>query len=375
MKIAVFHNVPLGGAKRTVYEQIKYLSFKHELHLYIISGSKEAFFNINKYVASTKVFDFDISSNMPGFLRRLHSDFKNFITLKNIHKQIAKDIDNNNFDAILVHPDRFTQAPYLLKYVKTPSVYFCQELLRIAYEEELALAENVIFIKKFYEKTTRLLRKYVDRTNAQKADKIIVGSRYIQRKVSIIYKRKAIVCPLGVDVNIFKKSNKIKNKNIILFIGAKGFVSGYNFANSWYDSLPDILRSRYIFEAIDFTDNKSHFMSDKQLAAKYNQSFITICASYNEPFGLVPLESMACGTPVLAVSQGGYKETIINGETGYLLPRKINTFTKYFIKLVNNKKFYQDMGQASVIYIKKNWSWRLHGRQLNTLLLNLCKTK
>lgn len=40
--------------------------------------------------------------------------------------------------------------------------------------------------------------------------------------------------------------------------------------------------------------------------------------SQTEPFGLIPIEAMACGTPVIAFNRGGPKETILDGKTGFL---------------------------------------------------------
>jgi glycosyltransferase involved in cell wall biosynthesis len=53
----------------------------------------------------------------------------------------------------------------------------------------------------------------------------------------------------------------------------------------------------------------------------YNRAKATVCANVLEPFGLVPLESMACGTPVIAVREGGLRESVRDGETGYLVDR------------------------------------------------------
>jgi len=39
----------------------------------------------------------------------------------------------------------------------------------------------------------------------------------------------------------------------------------------------------------------------------------------DEDFGMSPVESMACGTPVIGVDEGGLKETIIDGKTGKLI--------------------------------------------------------
>jgi len=57
-------------------------------------------------------------------------------------------------------------------------------------------------------------------------------------------------------------------------------------------------------------------VSDEELAKLYAGAKATIVASEDEDFGIVPVESMACGTPVIAVKAGGFLETVIEGKTG-----------------------------------------------------------
>ncbi len=47
---------------------------------------------------------------------------------------------------------------------------------------------------------------------------------------------------------------------------------------------------------------------------------VFVCPSVYEPFGLINLEAMACGVPVVATAVGGIPEIVVHGETGYLVP-------------------------------------------------------
>ena len=98
MRIAVFYNLDKGGALRVVEEEIKYLKKRHQVRV------------------------FKNSLELKGW--RPFKDFQNFIILRWDHKKLAEKIDRNKFDVVLVHPDKYTQAPFVLRYVTIPSVYF-----------------------------------------------------------------------------------------------------------------------------------------------------------------------------------------------------------------------------------------------------------
>lgn len=66
--------------------------------------------------------------------------------------------------------------------------------------------------------------------------------------------------------------------------------------------------------------------SDAQMAELYAQASVVVFTAPNEDFGMVPLEAMAAGTPVLATRGGGALETVVDGATGWLLPPRPEAF-------------------------------------------------
>jgi len=63
----------------------------------------------------------------------------------------------------------------------------------------------------------------------------------------------------------------------------------------------------------EMVDNKSKI-------ELYSHASAFVCPSIYEPFGIINLEAMACGTPVVATNTGGIKEVVVHGQTGYLVP-------------------------------------------------------
>ena len=60
-------------------------------------------------------------------------------------------------------------------------------------------------------------------------------------------------------------------------------------------------------------------ISEDELIDLYARCKGLICTAKDEDFGLTPVEAMASGKPVVAVNEGGFKETVINGRTGLLV--------------------------------------------------------
>jgi alpha-maltose-1-phosphate synthase len=82
-------------------------------------------------------------------------------------------------------------------------------------------------------------------------------------------------------------------------------------------------------------------MVTKQEAIQlYSHARVFCCPSVYEPFGIVNLEAMACGAPVLASATGGIKEVVVDGETGYLVTFEQDPVTSF---PVDPEKFARDL--------------------------------
>ncbi len=105
--------------------------------------------------------------------------------------------------------------------------------------------------------------------------------------------------------------------------------------------------------------NRVHFLGAKpqtHMAMYYAAADACAVPSYYEPFGIVPIEAMACGTPVVASRTGGMQYTVEDGATGHLvMPRcPVDLAAKLHIVLTKGKQVYSEAARHRVL---QHFAW------------------
>src|SRR5579883_3249635 len=102
----------------------------------------------------------------------------------------------------------------------------------------------------------------------------------------------------------------------------------------------------------------------EELPMIYSAADVTVVPSYHESFGMAAVESLACGTPVVATRAGGLMTIIHHGQTGYLVPRCPGFFAERLDTLLNSPDTLNAMRAAarpSVLH----YSWQSVARQMS----------
>lgn len=180
-----------------------------------------------------------------------------------------------------------------------------------------------------------------ERLTYRHAAKIFALSEYTACKVSeqnSIDSKNILVVPYPIDVAKFRPSNVPPDNDVILCVGRindprknilmllKAFRIALDkgvFAKLALVGQPpnntilDVVKNLNIQHAVIFTGK----VSEKELVLLYQKAFFSVLPSNQEGLGIVVLESMGCGCPVIATRCGGPEMIIKDSENGFLVPK------------------------------------------------------
>ncbi len=227
-----------------------------------------------------------------------------------------------------------------------------------------------------------------ERIVAQSADRVICASRGEAEMLAELYgvaPGRAAIVPCGVDTVRFRPMSRRRARRYLdlpqdeplaLFVGRIEALKGIDIllrAVAQVESrfrllviggdrkdtprkgeLEALAKELGVASRVSFLDAVPH----EELPLYYNAADICVVPSYYESFGLVAVEAMACGVPVVASRVGGLKETVHDGQTGYLVPwRCPEPFAERLEMLLSNPSLRRSMGREARAAVERyRWS-------------------
>ena len=211
------------------------------------------------------------------------------------------------------------------------------------------------------------------------ADRIIAFSPHERDAMVRLYgadARRVSLVPCGVDLAMFKPWDQqearqrlgLNGDKVLLYVGRieslKGLdlllhtaahldtcekvkvlvVGGDDGKQQEIERLRGLARELNVDDVFDFVGR----VDQDQLPLYYSAADVCVVPSYYESFGLAALESMACGTPVVASRVGGLSTIVQHGRTGYLKSwRCPESFANSLEMIMSNRGLQDSMGLAA----------------------------
>ncbi|MBC7529480.1 MAG: glycosyltransferase family 4 protein [Chthonomonadaceae bacterium] len=390
MRIAVWYNLHSGGGKRALSHQIRgLLAQGHTVDLWSPPlPDKEAMALSPEAKAHVVPLDYDagVRANPLSRLSAKNRQIYRCFAAVDAHcRQCATEIEGGNYDLLLAHPCYLTAAPPIGRYVNLPSLIYLQEPNRGLYEASehspWRAAEPALprspgqFLRQWQEKARvadcRMLVRE-EHKSVSAFDKILVNSFFSRESMRRAYDLDSKVCYLGIDAENFLH-RQLPRENFVVGLGA--FVPAKNQAFViealarvpeprpklvWIGNItldPAYLEElKRLAESLHVEFEVRKMISDRDLVDLLNRASMMLSASRLEPFGYAPLEANACGTPVIAVAEGGVRETVIDGENGLLVENDPQEMAAAIIRLRDDPAFARRLGENARRIVESKWN-------------------
>ena len=126
------------------------------------------------------------------------------------------------------------------------------------------------------------------------------------------------------------------------------------------DADPEVRRLRKLAERHGVADRVEFRgrVERPDLPALFRSADVAVCVPWYEPFGIVPLEAMACGVPVVASSVGGLIDTVVDGATGvHVPPRDPSRVARALSALLADPARRRELGAGGAVRARERYGW------------------
>jgi len=409
MRIAIWYNLPSGGGKRALYDQVQGLKKRgHDLEIWCPPTADRSYLKFS-HLIKENVVGLKLSKKEPGsFLVRLI----NLLFIKNKFRELDKHarecanlIINGKADILLAHSCMFMGAPFIGRYVDLPKVLYIHEPYRSIYEaaglnpwtaidSPHALAEYITFPGRFIKDARRCRQRRIhireETANARAFDYILVNSIFSRESLLRAYGLNSTVCYLGIDLERFKPQKVAKNYQVINIGGLvsskrQAFIiqamSHLSPPRPELVCVANVVDPGYREQLMSLAEKKNvkvrilHNITDEQLCEIISQSRLLAYAPRLEPFGYAPLEANACEIPVVAVAEGGVRETVLDGVNGLLVNDDPQEMAQAMKRLLSDENYARELGRNGRCLVEDKWELTKSIVRLEDTLTNAISKK
>jgi glycogen synthase len=228
------------------------------------------------------------------------------------------------------------------------------------------------------------LSTWVEKLALENADRVVAvskGAREDVLKIFDVKPEKVCVIHNGIDLNLYRpvaSDATVRLYNIdydyVFFVGRTTRQKGMTYlidAMKYVDpdvrcvcctSAPDTKEIEEEIAAKVAAEPRvlwiNVLLKEEQYVELYSHARVFACPSIYEPFGIINLEAMACKIPVVASRVGGILETIVDGETGFLVePQDPRALADGINRLWRNRQLAREFGENGRRRVEQYFSW------------------
>ena len=391
MKIAVWHNLPSGGGKRALYYHVRGLVERgHTLESWCPPTADQSYLPLGELIAEHVVpIDWQprAKKKLAARLTTLRLDPHTRIEALDRHcRRCAEEINSGGFDLLFANSSFYQAVSSIGRYVRLPKVIYLQEPTREYFEAMPEPLWNALpppaqsylspsylrdYLKDLIKTQTWRAMLREETRNARAFDTMLVNSFYSRESILRAYGVDAKVCYLGIDTDKFIDLQLpredyvvglgafVKLKNIEFVLHSLAEIPKPRPRLVWIGNSADTLyleAMKRLAATLDVDFEPLLKIPDEQLVDVLNRAMLMVYSSRLEPFGLAPLEANACGVPVLAVAEGGVRETIVNGVNGLLIDSDPRAMAAAIMRLMNDRDYARRLGQTARQQVVETWS-------------------
>ena len=254
-----------------------------------------------------------------SFIQKLPFAKKHFRNYLPLFPKAIESFDLSNYDLII--SSSWAVAKGVKKREGQLHISYCYTPIRYAWDLYDEYTQNLKQPKKFFVQASL---KYIRRWDLQTVDSVdyfIADSKFVQERIQKTYDRDAKVIYPPVDVEKFslyeqKEEFYLTASRLVPYKKTKLIVEAFN---AMADKKLVVIGAGEEFEDIQKIAGKNitvlGYCEDSVMVDTMQRAKAFVYAAV-EDFGIVPIEAMACGTPVIALNDGGTAETVVDGVNG-----------------------------------------------------------